>query len=229
MPKSSASASIPPHCPSATCCACSSRFTIRRRRDRQGNDVGTQYRSVIFCQTPEQKSDAEAVIGELTRDGIWHAPIVTEIADAAPFYPAERYHQEYFARNRQTAVLRGRRRAQGRQVPQAVHRPAEALGSGPAREPAAAGEAAPTDQNTGAIPSVDPTAPNNSGTANVEALMIDMRTPAASPIRPAGAMLCSSAITIGCALPSASPSANDRTISAPALARTGTAHRWRRQ
>jgi peptide-methionine (S)-S-oxide reductase len=68
-------------------------------RDRQGNDIGTQYRSVIFCQTPEQKSDAEAVIAELTRDGIWPAPIVTEIAGAATFYPAEIYHQEYFERN----------------------------------------------------------------------------------------------------------------------------------
>ena len=68
-------------------------------RDRQGNDVGTQYRSVIFCQTPEQRNDAEAVIGELTRDKIWSAPIVTEVADAATFYPAENYHQEYFERN----------------------------------------------------------------------------------------------------------------------------------
>jgi peptide-methionine (S)-S-oxide reductase len=68
-------------------------------RDRQGNDIGTQYRSVIFCQTPEQKSDAQAVIAELTRDGIWPAPIVTEIADAATFFPAENYHQEYFERN----------------------------------------------------------------------------------------------------------------------------------
>ncbi|MGH8713433.1 MAG: peptide-methionine (S)-S-oxide reductase MsrA [Casimicrobiaceae bacterium] len=68
-------------------------------RDRQGNDVGTQYRSVIFCQTPAQKSDAQAVVAELTQAGIWPAPIVTEIADAAPFYPAEGYHQEYFERN----------------------------------------------------------------------------------------------------------------------------------
>ena len=67
--------------------------------DRQGNDVGTQYRSVIFCQTPAQKSDAEAVIGELTREKIWPAPIVTELADAQTFYPAENYHQEYFERN----------------------------------------------------------------------------------------------------------------------------------
>jgi peptide-methionine (S)-S-oxide reductase len=69
-------------------------------KDRQGSDVGTQYRSVIFCQNAEQRSDAEAVIAELTRSKLWDAPIVTEIADAAPFYAAEGYHQEYFERNR---------------------------------------------------------------------------------------------------------------------------------
>ena len=67
--------------------------------NRQGNDVGTQYRSVIFCQTPEQRATAESVIEELTAAGLWDEPIVTEIADAAPFFEAERYHQEYFARN----------------------------------------------------------------------------------------------------------------------------------
>jgi peptide-methionine (S)-S-oxide reductase len=68
-------------------------------RNRQGNDVGTQYRSVIYCQTPEQRADAVAVIAELTQEKLWRDPIVTEIADAAPFYTAERYHQEYFERN----------------------------------------------------------------------------------------------------------------------------------
>jgi peptide-methionine (S)-S-oxide reductase len=68
-------------------------------RDRQGSDIGTQYRSVIFCQTPEQKDDADAVVAELARDKIWPAPIVTELVDAATFYPAENYHQEYFERN----------------------------------------------------------------------------------------------------------------------------------
>ena len=67
--------------------------------NRQGNDVGTQYRSVIFCQTPEQRATAESVVEELTAAGLWDEPIVTEIADASPFYEAERYHQEYFARN----------------------------------------------------------------------------------------------------------------------------------
>ena len=67
--------------------------------NRQGDDVGTQYRSVIFCQTPEQRANAESVVEELTAAGLWDEPIVTEIADAAPFFEAERYHQEYFARN----------------------------------------------------------------------------------------------------------------------------------
>jgi len=67
--------------------------------NRQGNDVGTQYRSVIFCQTPEQRAIAESVVSDLTAAGLWDEPIVTEIADAAPFFEAERYHQEYFARN----------------------------------------------------------------------------------------------------------------------------------
>jgi len=68
-------------------------------KDRQGNDVGSQYRSVIFCQTPAQRADAEAVIAELTRAKLWPQPIVTEIAGAETFCPAERYHQEYFERN----------------------------------------------------------------------------------------------------------------------------------
>ena len=67
--------------------------------NRQGNDIGTQYRSVIFCQTPEQRATANAVIAELNAAKLWHDPIVTEVMDAAPFYPAEDYHQEYFARN----------------------------------------------------------------------------------------------------------------------------------
>jgi peptide-methionine (S)-S-oxide reductase len=68
-------------------------------KDRQGNDVGTQYRSVIFCQTPEQRREAEAVVAELAAAKLWSGKIVTEIADAAAFYPAEGYHQGYFERN----------------------------------------------------------------------------------------------------------------------------------
>ena len=100
--------------------------------NRQGNDVGTQYRSVIFCHTPEQRATAEAVIAELGAAKLWRDPIVTEIAGAAPFYDAEDYHQEYFVRKRRAALLPGRRRAEGRQVPQAVRRAPEAQGARPA-------------------------------------------------------------------------------------------------
>ena len=69
-------------------------------RDRQGNDVGTQYRSVIFAQTPEQRRIAVDVIDALARDPAFAGrPIVTEVHDAAPFYPAETSHQDYFERN----------------------------------------------------------------------------------------------------------------------------------
>lgn len=76
-------------------------FTIHdpTTRDRQGNDVGPQYRSVIFCQSPQQKATAERVVRELDGAGLFGRPIVTEIADAAPFHPAEGYHQDYFERN----------------------------------------------------------------------------------------------------------------------------------
>jgi peptide-methionine (S)-S-oxide reductase len=76
-------------------------FTIHdpTTRNRQGNDVGTQYRSVIFCSSPVQRADAEAVVAELTAEGLWRDPVVTEIAGSAPFYPAETYHQDYFSRN----------------------------------------------------------------------------------------------------------------------------------
>lgn len=67
--------------------------------NRQGNDVGTQYRSVIFHQTPEQQAVAEQIIAQLAQAKLWDGPIVTEIAPAATFYRAEDHHQEYFARN----------------------------------------------------------------------------------------------------------------------------------
>lgn len=67
--------------------------------DRQGGDAGTQYRSAIFFHSPEQKAAAEQVIAELGRSGTWSDPIVTEVVPMAAFYPAEDYHQDYFARN----------------------------------------------------------------------------------------------------------------------------------
>jgi peptide-methionine (S)-S-oxide reductase len=67
--------------------------------NRQGADVGTQYRSAIFYHSPEQKAIAEQVIGELNAEKIWNRPIVTELTPFTSFYPAEDYHQEYFTNN----------------------------------------------------------------------------------------------------------------------------------
>ena len=67
--------------------------------NRQGNDVGTQYRSAIFYHSPEQKQTAEAVIAALTREKVYDDPIVTEVTPAVDFWIAERHHQEYFSRN----------------------------------------------------------------------------------------------------------------------------------
>lgn len=65
--------------------------------NRQGYDVGTQYRSAIFYHSDEQKSEAEAVIAEV--QPIWDDPIVTEVVPLERFYPAEDYHQNYFENN----------------------------------------------------------------------------------------------------------------------------------
>lgn len=67
--------------------------------NRQGGDVGTQYRSVIFHHSPEQRAAAEEVIRELEASGRYGAPIVTQLAPAPAYYPAEAYHQDYFNRN----------------------------------------------------------------------------------------------------------------------------------
>lgn len=67
--------------------------------NRQGNDVGTQYRSAIFYMNEEQKQIAEEVIRELTEAKLWPNPIVTEVTPFQAFYLAEDYHQEYFAHN----------------------------------------------------------------------------------------------------------------------------------
>lgn len=68
-------------------------------RDRQGADIGTQYRSVIFTHGPEQHATAKSVLAELERSGTYSSSIVTEVRDAPPFYPAEDYHQGYFRNN----------------------------------------------------------------------------------------------------------------------------------
>ncbi|WP_265789514.1 peptide-methionine (S)-S-oxide reductase MsrA [Pedobacter sp. MC2016-15] len=67
--------------------------------NRQGADVGTQYRSVIFYHTPEQKAAAEKYKAEINKTNAYGKPAVTEITKAQPFYLAESYHQDYFAKN----------------------------------------------------------------------------------------------------------------------------------
>ena len=76
-------------------------FTIHdpTTKDRQGNDVGPQYRSIILTHSDAQRATAESVIRQLTDAGIWDAPIVTEIKALDRFYPAEPEHDDYFARN----------------------------------------------------------------------------------------------------------------------------------
>ena len=67
--------------------------------NRQGHDVGTQYRSAISYHSPGQKAIAEDVIAAFTKEKVFDDPIVTEVVPAGTFYIAENYHQEYFARN----------------------------------------------------------------------------------------------------------------------------------
>lgn len=67
--------------------------------NRQGADVGTQYRSVIFYHSDEQRRTAEEVIRELEASGVWSSPIVTQVEPFKAFYAAEDYHHRYFERN----------------------------------------------------------------------------------------------------------------------------------
>lgn len=71
-------------------------------RNRQGPDVGSQYRSVVFYHSPEQKLAAEAKLAELENSGRFHRPIVTQIEPAPTFYRAEEYHQQYLAKHGRT-------------------------------------------------------------------------------------------------------------------------------
>ena len=67
--------------------------------NRQGNDVGSSYRSAVFYHSPEQKEAAREVVKELTDEDVFGKPIVTEITEFTNFYPAEDYHQNYFENN----------------------------------------------------------------------------------------------------------------------------------
>jgi len=75
-------------------------FTVAHdptERDRQGPDVGSQYRSVVFYRTPQQQAAAVAMIAELERAAAYPRPIVTEVVPFERFFPAEAYHQDYLA------------------------------------------------------------------------------------------------------------------------------------
>jgi peptide-methionine (S)-S-oxide reductase len=74
--------------------------------NRQGADVGTQYRSAIFYHNVHQKEMAEEVIRGLERSGVWNNPVVTEVTPFQGFYPAEDYHRDYYKRNREEPYCR---------------------------------------------------------------------------------------------------------------------------
>jgi peptide-methionine (S)-S-oxide reductase len=76
-------------------------FTIHdpTTKDRQGADVGPQYRSIILHHDAGQKADAERAIADLRAKGVWSAPIVTEVVPLEKFYPGEAYHQDYYEQN----------------------------------------------------------------------------------------------------------------------------------
>jgi peptide-methionine (S)-S-oxide reductase len=74
--------------------------------NRQGGDIGTQYRSAIFYHSPEQKEIAEQLISQFDAGHIWNAPIVTEVVPLTVFYPAEDYHQEYYQNNQNQPYCR---------------------------------------------------------------------------------------------------------------------------
>lgn len=74
--------------------------------NRQGADVGTQYRSVVFYHSPEQKATAQAVMAELAKDKVYANPIVTRLQPFEHFYKAEDYHQNYYQRNRAAGYCR---------------------------------------------------------------------------------------------------------------------------
>ena len=67
--------------------------------NRQGNDIGTQYRSSIFYHSDEQKAVAEQTIGDLETSKIWNSPVTTEVVPCDEFYPAEDYHRDYYERH----------------------------------------------------------------------------------------------------------------------------------
>jgi len=74
--------------------------------NRQGADVGTQYRSAIFYHNKEQEADAKTIIAQLTTEGVYADPIVTEISAIGAYYPAEEYHRNYYNNNKNQGYCR---------------------------------------------------------------------------------------------------------------------------
>ncbi|NLY10567.1 MAG: peptide-methionine (S)-S-oxide reductase MsrA [Firmicutes bacterium] len=74
--------------------------------NRQGEDIGTQYRSVIFCHSQEQKEMAQQKIKEIEQEALWDDPVVTAVEEFINFYPAEEYHRNYFALNPDNSYCR---------------------------------------------------------------------------------------------------------------------------
>ena len=74
--------------------------------NRQGADVGSQYRSVVFTSTPDERAIAETVMREVAGAGLWDGPIVTEIVDLPPFHPAEAEHRDYYAQHPEAGYCR---------------------------------------------------------------------------------------------------------------------------
>ncbi len=99
--------------------------------NRQGNDVGTQYRSAIFYHTPEQERVARETVAAFEAQHLWDDPIVTEIVPLTQFWPAEAYHQNYFARKSDKSVLCAHDRAESRQGAKAVLRETHSLRRSP--------------------------------------------------------------------------------------------------
>jgi len=75
-------------------------------RDRQGPDVGSQYRSAVFYRSPEQRSVVDGVLREIAAEKLYRSPVVTEVVPLSVFYPAEEYHRAYYRRNPEQAYCR---------------------------------------------------------------------------------------------------------------------------
>ena len=182
---------------------------------------------MIFAQTPEQRAIAQEVIKSLdAQEALRPARSSPSSRARRRSIPAEGYHQDYFERNGgqpYCMVVVAPKVAKFRKAfAERLKRP-RLSGLRPrlrVSQPPAARHT-PTDQNTGVSPTVAPSAPNASGTATAIACTSDMRTPAASPMRPGGAWLCSSDITIGWLMPSPSPRLNDSAISVGAECENG--------